>query len=90
MNTWIPVGIPPYLLTKEVQGKLKTLARFRFGNEERKNEFWRNPAERKCRTSRKQGKTIEHFPKHCEKIRQIRQKTEEEERSRTSRLADRG
>lgn len=66
-------------LKREYGGRDQSLvARFRCGNEERANRFWRKTEENNCRICGKGEETIEHLINECEEMK------EEEDLSRRS------
>lgn len=60
------LSIPRYL--KDENKKKKLIARYRCGNEENKNKYWKREIDRKCRLCGKQEETIEHLLRDCEKM----------------------
>jgi hypothetical protein len=60
--------IPEYL-GRESARERKMMARFRCGNEERKNRYWMDGEERRCRMCYEERETIEHMWNGCSEMR---------------------
>jgi len=52
--------MPDYLLKKGEKGSQKIIARWRCGNEEERNRFWKTEEEKKCRICRIEEECIVH------------------------------
>jgi len=55
--------MPDYLLKRGNRGSQKMIARWRCGNEEERNEFWKTEEQEKCRICGVEG-YIEHVASH--------------------------
>jgi hypothetical protein len=52
----------------------KMMARFRCGNKDRENTYWKEGEKRRCRMCYEEKETIEHMWNECSKIRERRRK----------------
>ncbi|KAJ3661189.1 hypothetical protein Zmor_005598 [Zophobas morio] len=57
--------------------KKRMMARFRCGNEEKENNFWKDETERRCRICWREGERIEHTLGGCEGWRESEESREE-------------
>jgi len=58
------IGMPDYLLKTGERGSQKIIARWRCGNEEERNRFWKTEEEKKCRICGVEEGCIEHIMSH--------------------------
>lgn len=58
-------GTPEYLRKQGKKDFQKVIARFRCGNEERRNKFWREQEKNKCRFCQNEAETLEHIAYNC-------------------------
>ena len=70
------LGRPLYLTKLKAEG-MRTVARFRCGNEERANRYWEEIQLRKCRICGTEEESIEHWLKRCEGLREEGREREE-------------
>jgi len=56
--------MPDYLLKRGERGSQKIIARWRCGNEEERNGFWKTEEEKKCRICEVEEGYIEHIMSH--------------------------
>lgn len=64
------VGIPKYLRERGVKGSQKTIARWRCGNEDKKNNYW-DAEGRKCQICKEEEGSVEHIKTHVKGIGRI-------------------
>jgi len=69
-------NLPEYL-KRESKNKIKMIARFRCGNEERDNHFWMDEKERLCRICGEGRETMEHMAKECIEMEAREERIEE-------------
>ncbi len=63
--------LPEYLIRGRKNEDRKTIARFRVGNEEGENCYWKEEEDRRCGLCREFPETIEHWLKDCEELREV-------------------
>ena len=70
------VGRPQYLTRLKTED-MRTVARFRCGNEERGNRYWEEIESRRCRICGVEEENIEHWLKRCDGLREEEREREE-------------
>ncbi|KAJ3666596.1 hypothetical protein Zmor_002033 [Zophobas morio] len=68
--------VPKYRERESIKKK-RMMARFRCGNAEKENNFWRGETDRRCRVCWREGETIEHMLEVCEGLRKSEDSREE-------------
>jgi hypothetical protein len=68
-----------WYMTEEIPERVsarerKMMARFRCGNKDRENTYWKEGEKRRCRMCYEEKETIEHMWNECSKIRERRRK----------------
>jgi len=58
------IGMPDYLLKRGERGNQKVIARWRCGNEEEENRFWKTEEKKKCRICGVEKGCIERIMSH--------------------------
>lgn len=59
----------PMYLTAQYKGRdQKLIARFRCGNEERRNKYWKNEQDKRCRLCMDTEESIDHLASNCRSI----------------------
>jgi hypothetical protein len=69
MEKIITEELPKYL-GRESRKERVIIARFRCGNEERENEYWKEDRTKVCRMCGEEKETIEHLLNECVKLRE--------------------
>ncbi|KAK4886246.1 hypothetical protein RN001_002517 [Aquatica leii] len=70
-------GVPEYLKDSEIKSnkRKKMVARFRCGNEELGNKYWKEEPEKLCRLCGEETEDLDHMRKRCRELREEVMKT---------------